>query len=169
MKTDEKKKTLGQQIIDNYKPDDYLVPVLDIAEASSEKRAQAVIDCINKWKDIIQEPFFYIEGQLKRERLYNGQVYRWLIGAKRACPTPQFDQTVYFYRKQDEHLELVWVTPDRNTANYLRDNALEVVPSEKQLLNYVLDFFDGTLDKIAKTRNGEIRDEKVALIIKENK
>ena len=77
-----------------------------------------------------------------------------------SCPTPDYDQTVYKYHHKSDDIEFLWVIPAQDACHYLKDNALNVAPEEKQLLQFVLDFADGTLFQIARILNGEIQANK---------
>lgn len=97
---------------------------------------------------------FFIVALLKKERLLENVLRNYFIPTL-TCPTPFFDQTVYMYDAQKESLEFVWVVPDQETSEILKENAKIVVPAERGLLQYVLDYYDGTLYRKAKTLNGE--------------
>jgi hypothetical protein len=75
--------------------------------------------------------------------------------ATTACPTPTYDQTVFRYNASQGHLEYLWTVPDRETALVYKANKNQIVPAERPLLKFVLDFFDGTLLKQAKKFNKE--------------
>ena len=72
------------------------------------------------------------------------------------CPTPEWDQVVYYYKRADDALNFLWVIPSKDTCELLRENALMVAPDERDLLNFVLNFYDGTLERIAQKLNGEL-------------
>lgn len=97
---------------------------------------------------------FYIVVITKRERLMPN-VFRNYFFARQSCPTPEWDQAVYYYRRSSESIDFMWVVPDKETCFYLRTHALHVSPEEKQLLQFVLDFEDGTLLTISKKLNRE--------------
>ena len=65
------------------------------------------------------------------------------------CPKPNFDNAVYEYDRKHDDLRLLWVLPSMTTANYLLANAVHLDTDSKELLQFVLDFKDGTLDKLA--------------------
>ncbi len=97
---------------------------------------------------------FFIVVLYKRERaLLN--VYRAYYFPRQSCPTPSYDQIVYKYHRKDRLIELLWVMPDLETATVFQNHALEVSPEEQGLLHFVLDFYDGTLDKLAQKLNNE--------------
>jgi hypothetical protein len=100
---------------------------------------------------------FYVIVITKRERLLPN-VFRNYFFARSTCPTPDYDQTVYLYNSKQDYLDFIWVIPSRDASHYLKNNALHVVNEERQLLQFVLDFADGTLYKLAKKLNGETLD-----------
>lgn len=69
------------------------------------------------------------------------------------CPKPNFDNAVYQYNRDHDDLKLLWVLPSKDTANHLLANAVYLDTGNKGLLQFVLDFKDGTLDKLAITLN----------------
>jgi len=97
---------------------------------------------------------FFIVVLSKRERLLT-KVFRNYFFARQSCPTPTYDQTVFRYLRNDDVIEFIWTVPDLETATVFKANRHQVAPEEMELLKFVLDFYDGTLDKIAKTLNNE--------------
>lgn len=87
--------------------------------------------------------------------------HRW------TAPTPGWDQTVYHYRRSSDDLELLWTIPDKKTCTiYLQQlQTLSVAPDEKELAQYVLDFYSGDLLERAKKLNGETSKPTPSLII----
>lgn len=100
---------------------------------------------------------FYLVVLTKTERLMIN-VIRDYFFSRLSCPTPEYDQVVYKYHKKDDILEFLWVIPSKDACIHLRNNAILVDKSERDLLNFVLDFFDGTLDRKAKLLNNETYD-----------
>lgn len=99
---------------------------------------------------------FYVVVITKREYLMQN-VIRSYYFHRGTCPTPDYDQAVFQFDPKRESFQEVWVIPDRDTALMLYENALEVAPEERQLLNYVLDFESGALFQKAITLNGEVK------------
>ncbi len=97
---------------------------------------------------------FYIVVITKNERLMPN-VFRNFFYGRISCPTPDYDQTVYKFKRKDNMPIFMWVIPSRDASFHLKDNALYVAPEERELLKYVLAFEDGTLFKLAKELNGE--------------
>lgn len=97
---------------------------------------------------------FFIAALIKKEKLLDNVLRNYFIPT-RACPTPHFDQTVYRYDHHKEAIEFLWVVPDQETCEIFLENKHIIVPSERALLKFVLDYYDGTLFKLAKKLNGE--------------
>lgn len=98
---------------------------------------------------------FYVVVLRKQERLMS-LVFRNYIFTRWTCPTPQYDQTAYKYHKKADRIEFLWVVPDLETCIMFKNDPLNVIPAERELLGYVTDFFNGTLDARAMIYNGEV-------------
>jgi hypothetical protein len=115
---------------------------------------QNVLECANRSKDTFTGDF-YIVVITKREKLMQN-VLRHYFFARESCPTPHNDQALYKYHKKDERTEFLWVIPDKEACKDLKLNAATIDPAFRQLLQFVLDYSDGTLDKKAASFNAEI-------------
>lgn len=97
---------------------------------------------------------FYVVVLTKNEKLMPN-VFRNYFLDRSTCPTPDYDQSVFKFNASQESIEYLWSLPSKDSIEYLKYHKKEVVPEERQLLMFVLDFLDGTLDRLAKTMNGE--------------
>lgn len=97
---------------------------------------------------------FYVVALIKKERLLENVLRNYFIPTK-ACPTPHFDQTVYQYNHTQGEVKLLWVIPDEDLCIEMSANRQHVLPEERELLDFVLKFFDGTLYNLMKKLNGE--------------
>lgn len=97
---------------------------------------------------------FFIHVEKKAERLLPNTFRTYFID-RLTCPTPNYDQDVFRYDRKKGEIEYIWSIPDRETSHHLIENAPLVVQEERQLLNFVLSFADGTLFKLCKKYNGE--------------
>lgn len=97
---------------------------------------------------------FYVVVLTKKERLMEN-VLRHYFFARQSCPTPTWDQTVYRYKAEGEQVEFLWTVPDKQTCELLLHNKLQVPPNEMWLLNLIMSFYDGSLDKQARLWNKE--------------
>ena len=112
-----------------------------------------VYECVKAHKTVWPKDF-YVIVITKKEPLMQNVMRNYFYG-RLSCPTPDYDQAVYFYDQRNDIIEFLWVIPSRDTCIHLKENAFLVDPAESQLLRFVLDFADGTLFGIAKARNGE--------------
>jgi len=112
-----------------------------------------VIECVERYKKSFYGDF-YVVVLTKNERLLTN-VFRNYFFARTSCPTPEWDQTVYKYKRKDDSLVFMWTVPSKDACEYLLRNANDVVESEQLLLRYVVAFNDGTLLRLAKELNNE--------------
>ena len=115
---------------------------------------QNMFDCIGDAKNKYPTDF-YVTVITKKERLMPN-VMRNYFFARHSCPTPDYDQTVYLYTRTDDSIEFLWVIPSKQTCLYMVTNPLEI--QERELLQFVLDFADGTLMKKSMILNKEIEE-----------
>lgn len=141
----------------------------DIQRAQEQEYVNNLIWCVKHAKKEIQcndkcaescskrsamEGDFFITTALKKEDLLQNVLRHYHIPTK-VCPTPTYDQTLYRYNDAKGELEFIWVIPDRETCLTFKENVNNIVPEERALLQYILDFYDGTLYRKMKEFNGE--------------
>jgi hypothetical protein len=131
--------------------------VIDVERALHRDYEKQIELAIQEGKKNLNASFFYIVVITKKEPLLTN-VYRNYFFSRNSCPTPDYDQTVYYYDKATDSLQFLWVVPSKDSCIYLKENALEVAPEERELLQFVLDFSDGSLFRLAKKLNGEKED-----------
>ena len=112
-----------------------------------------VLECVARGKDFYPGDFYLIVIT-KREKLMQN-VLRHYFFHRLSCPTPDYDQALYKYNRKDESLEFMWVIPAKEVCFEMRDRRLEIGLEQRELLQFVLDFIDGTLDKKSRILNGE--------------
>lgn len=98
---------------------------------------------------------FFVVVLTKKERLMHN-VLRNYFFTRISCPTPEWDQVVYRFDRAGEFLEFLWTIPARDICEYLKDNALNVSDDDRELLEFVMAYDDGTLLALSKQMNGEI-------------
>ena len=113
-----------------------------------------VIKCAMHGRSYYKKPY-YVVVITKKERLMHN-VLRSYYFHRGTCPTPDYDQAVYQFDPIAEGFKEIWVIPDKDACEILYQNALHVVPKERQLRDYVLDFASGRLFQKAVELNGEI-------------
>jgi hypothetical protein len=138
------------------KADDHQLNPQEIQAEVHKGYIDNLLECYNTHKTIFPGDF-YIVIITKKERLMEN-VLRNYFFARSSCPTTDYDQAVYRYNKKDNEIEFLWVIPSKDTCEYLKANALDVAPEERELLRYVLEFYDGTLIELVKKLNGEQKD-----------
>ena len=113
-----------------------------------------VYDAVDRGKKDFTGDFFVVVIT-KKERLMENVIRNYFL-ARSSCPTPEWDQTVYRYKRADDIIEFLWVVPSKDTCQLFKNNALQISPEEKDLLRFVMDFTDGTLLKLSKKLNKEM-------------
>ncbi len=148
-----KRDTVGKISLDLAKQDAGKVSVIDQQRAMTEDYMKHLFECIDSHYDKFKDSFF-IEVTTKMEPLMQN-VLRNYFCARQSCPTPNYDQTLFRYNKEQGRIEFIWTIPSRDACHHLKENMLEVVQEEKELLQFVLMFADGTLFKLCKKFNNE--------------
>ena len=97
---------------------------------------------------------FYVVVLTKKERLMQNVIRNYFFH-RSTCPTPEYDQIVYQFMRSAHTLEFLWVIPSKETCEYMRNNPLSIPESERELLNFVLDFYENSLLTMAKLKNSE--------------
>lgn len=115
---------------------------------------QNIVECAQKFSERNLKTSFFVVVLTKREKLLKN-VMRNYFFARFSCPTPDYDQAVFHYDYETEDINLLWIVPDRQSCFHLKENILNNPPDLKELVQYVLDFADGTLFKKALALNNE--------------
>jgi len=105
---------------------------------------------------------FFVVVTTKKERLMQNVIRNYFF-ARNTCPTPEWDQTVYRYDHQSGDVFFLWVIPAKDVCQHIVMNALTLPPEERQLLEFVMQFHDGTLLKRAKKFNNEQDDSSLLI------
>jgi hypothetical protein len=150
------KPTFGQQYVDVAYKEPYSRDPIELQREMQKEYLDNLGETILVFRKQNPQDFFAVVTT-KREKLMPN-VLRNYFFCRLSCPTPEYDQSVYYYNHADEGVAYLWTVPDQETCFHLRDNALMVDPEEQLLLQYVLQFFDGTLLNIAKRFNKEHKD-----------
>lgn len=149
----EKRETVGKLSSELLKQESPTNSPIELEREMHTEYDNNIMQCVDSGKK--QYPHnFYVIVITKRERLMPN-VFRNYFFARESCPSPDWDQAVYHYMRSADAIEFLWVIPSKDTCEHLKENALYVTAAEKQLLNYVLDFSDGTLLRMAKKLNKE--------------
>ena len=135
----------------------------DILDHSADEQMREQLDTfenemlatIERGKKLFPQDFYIVVETKKEPKMKN--VIRNYFIIRKSCPTPQYDNAVYRYHAQSEQLEFLWVLPSRRVYNMLKEHALDIVPEERQLLQFVLEDADGTLLRRCRQLNGELQ------------
>lgn len=164
VKTPDRTKTLGQLVLENgAKEHPGTVGVLELIQEANKDYEEKLIATIEAGRKARLGDFFVVI-LFKKERLFE-EVMHSIFFHRQSCPTPTTSQVVYKYHRDPERLEFLWVVPDPDTCMYYCDNALEVDESERDLLNFILDFRSGSLDQKARDLNGEQHNQPAIIIV----
>ncbi len=129
---------------------------IDQMRANLEDYENNMVECYNDAKKKYLADF-YIVVLFRKEKILINTV-RNMFFHVRACPTPNYEQSVYRYDKKDDAMKLIWTIPDIASCRYLKTNALSLDGDERTLLRYVMEHSDGSLLNYAKRLNGEKSD-----------
>jgi len=152
-----KKNTIGALAAEIVaKPLDTRDPI-ELAEPAKKTVWDEIQECIDVHKRIFIQSDFYIVIIIQKVPALPRTFRRYFAGVL-ACPTPDFDQSVFKYHWRDEMIEFLWGLPNEQACIQYKMNALNVIAEEKALLKDILDFYDGTLLELAKKLNGELPD-----------
>jgi hypothetical protein len=127
--------------------------IIDQTNEQIKEYCANLIECVNSNKSKYQGDF-YIVVITKKERLLEN-VLRNYFFARNSCPTPDYDQALFKYNAHLEEISFIWVVPDKETCVMLIKNMAQVVPEERELLQFAIDFASGKLMYLAKKMNGE--------------
>lgn len=148
-----KKKTAGQIIneqTDNKQPDD--ATPNELAEQMLNTEFESWLNTwIKKGKEGYAGDFFIILNLKLEQSLKNSP--HILPELRQTCPDPFYDQSVWHYHRNDDYAEYLWTIPDFVTAKLYHDDPINCPKDERELRDYVLNFFDGTLQKKANAIN----------------
>lgn len=155
------KETVGKFAVEGMLKEPETRSVIELEQEMQKEYMNELLNCIDKhYNDFDGD--FYIVVITKREKLLHNVLRNYFM-ARRSCPSPQYDQSVFRYLKKDGVVDYLWTVPSEDACIHLKENALAVVEEERPLLNFVLQFSDGTLLKIAKKLNGE-EEKSIALV-----
>lgn len=149
----EKRNTVGYEAVRLFEKGEYVASPIDLREAGLRDYYQNLIDCALKHRKVFTGRFFIIVAT-KREPLLTNVIRNYFF-ARKTCPTPEYEQSVFRYDNIDEKIEYIWTVPDKETVHHLLLNAPFVVPAEQELLQMCKDFVSNKLLRKAKKYNQE--------------
>lgn len=157
MESIKEKNTVGKQALELMEKEPEITTVIDQQRAMQEEYLDELADCVLEFRKKCAHDFFVVV-LTKSEKLMPN-VFRNYFVPRLSCPTPNYDQAVFRYRYEDEEIEFIWAIPCREACFYLRENAAHIPPDERDLLQFVIAFADGTLYQLCKHLNEESESE----------
>jgi hypothetical protein len=155
------RKTLGEVAVELQQKEQEVRDPIQIQRENEKGYVDNLLECTRQGTHK-HAGDFYVVVITKNEKLLNN-VFRCFFFDRATCPTPDYDQSVFFYKKQPETLEHVWTIPDRETCHVLVANRHTVAPEERQLLENVIRFKNGDLWRLCKKLNNEEEDSSLLL------
>lgn len=159
-KENERPKTAGQLALELLNSNPHTVPLRDFSIEMLDDKGRymkTLWEAADYGKSIGYHDLngmFYITVSTHRERLLPN-IFRNKFTVSIGCPVSTWSQTVYQYNYKHNSIQLLWTLPDMEGCNRLRQDCLLIeAPEERKALKYVLDFADGTLDKMCCYLNG---------------
>lgn len=152
-----KKKTVGAIAADALQKAPDTRDPIEIQRANEQGYIDNLIKCVEDHRSRFLGDFYVIVIS-KNERLLHN-VIRCFFLARSTCPTPDYDQSVYLYRSEQQEIEHIWTIPDKETCLLYIENADSIVPTEYPLLECVLNFKNGFYYNLCKKLNNEQRDD----------
>lgn len=153
MSTGKKRETVGTIASDLMQKQPETRSPIEIQQAVHADYDKHISECIDRGLKEYDDDFFVVV-LTKQEKVMQNVLRNYFV-CRASCPTPTYDQTVYKYHRDTGAIEFLWVIPSQEASLHLKKNAVYVVPQECELLSFVLDFFDGTLDQRMLQLNNE--------------
>lgn len=150
----EKRKSIGElsnELLE--KTPDTLDPIELQEEIQGTSYEDEFLEAVDRGMKKYDRDFFIVTVN-QRFRLLSNVVRTYFID-RLSCPTPEFDQNVYHIDRKSGKIDFLWTVPDKNTCIDIHSDPLNVPPEQKELRQFVFDFYDGTLLKRAKLFNKE--------------
>lgn len=135
--------------------DGELVNARDTLSGREQRYEKKLLETIDDGKKSHPNQVFYIQIITRKPKVLQGTAVDNRFVVRLSCPTPTYHQTVFKYHPKADDIELLWTLPDLFICEMIRDNSLFIDPEIKESSSYVLDFYDGTLDKLCKKLNNE--------------
>ncbi len=166
MKNKQDRDTVGKIALDlrsSYKGDDF-ADVSDIGSNSTKTTMEELWVAVDRGrKDTSIIGSFYVVISQKKERILSN-VIRQLFYYRQSCPTPTYLTSVFFYKRDSDELLYLWSLPSKRRCFYMYENKQFVPPEEYELLQFVIDFIEGKLDKMAQLLNKETTPDPLSIV-----
>lgn len=147
------RKTVGAIVQDNLAKASESYDTRELGQEMTTNFMDKVFEVVEDGKGIYPADFF-VEVHLRRDRLLQG-VMRTQVIHRLTCGSPTYNQSMFKYDRKNNLVDYLWTVPDPQHARSLVINALSLDPQFRDLLQFVLDYEDGTLLKLARKLNNE--------------
>lgn len=137
-------KTVGEEAYKRLLNPDSKQEIIETQREIDKDYFKELEECARRGKKL---PFgsndFFIVVVCKKERLMENVIRRYFF-PRQTLPTPDYDQTVWRYKK-DGYVEFIWTIPDHNTCQEMYHHSDRYPEEEKELVNMVKLFMQGRL------------------------
>ena len=99
---------------------------------------------------------FFVVVITKKERLMPNVLRNYFFN-RLSCPTPDYDQIVFYWNHSQNVLDFLWVLPAKDICDEMMLNRTNIHPDEYAAYSFIHSFYDGTLMKYAHTLNGDLK------------
>lgn len=151
------KKTVGEYSYELQQKKDEKINPIDLqrqihkgnsGEDSFENQIRIVVERGKKDHD----GDFFVVVLFKKERLLKNTVRQYFF-TRLSCPTPEYDQVVYSYKRKPDELAFLWVIPDKQSVIDLPKMKAYLPLDQQVLIQFAEDFLSGKLDKECEKLN----------------
>lgn len=153
-----KKKTLGQVATEILKDSPISVTPQEVWDMQEKDYRKRLFETLESGKKVYKDDFWievttsYISG-IQGDFIPNALIARFIH--RHSPPTPNTNQTVYWYRKSTDELGLWWAIPDSYACDWLMNNKDDLPADQHELMKMVFAFKHGILLKKVKELNNE--------------
>lgn len=133
---------IGKAVYEGQKQKTYHVDAIDLQREMFKQLPKKLDEVIASHKDYADEYYIVIENQ--KFRLLQNAIRQFIV-VRKSRPLPHYDMSLFKYNNKTQQLTYEWTIPDLETTELMYDNRASVPNSEKQLLEFVIRFKEGTL------------------------
>lgn len=159
--TDDRDLTAGEIALDLInkdieRPNDILF-VEDQSEEQLKNYMEDLYNTVDRGRKMFPNSDFFINCLVRKNSLLQ-KFMRIQFLPLRACPNPNYDQSVFKFHHDRGDIEYLWTVPDFKTTYLFLEYPALVPEDERHLLRFVHAFNDGTLLEVCKSLNNEKKD-----------
>jgi len=141
--------TLGKQVYDKIisSKDEKGPETREVSLEHGIKLTDQLQKIIEKHLDYAKKYYIIIFGT---SEVASHHINRIKIIVRQTLPLPEWKQTVFSYDNRKNELNYLWSLPNKETSNLM---LLNPDGFDKDLINYIREFLDGSLEKFAIEEN----------------